>query len=71
MPSIRRAALALALSCLAAPQVDAAPFTLVIHETESQLALRTDRGPAGAAYWAAYAATGHVEVRAHLPGPCM
>lgn len=48
------AALALALACPFA--ADAAPFTLMIHEAPSAIALRADPGPEGAAYWAGFAA---------------
>lgn len=36
----------------------AEPFVLLIHETPDQIALRTDPGQAGMAYWNAYAAWG-------------
>ena len=47
---ILRAALVLAAS----PAL-AEPFVLLIHEAPDQIALRTDPGAAGMAYWAAYA----------------
>lgn len=36
----------------------AADYTLVIHESPAQLALRSDPGPAGAAYWQGFATAG-------------
>ena len=43
---------------LAATPVAAEPFVLLIHESPDQIALRTDPGEAGKAYWGAYAAWG-------------
>jgi hypothetical protein len=40
---------------LAAPAADAAEYQLLIHEHPAELAKRTDPGPAGQAYWKAYA----------------
>jgi hypothetical protein len=55
--SLRAAPLVAALA-LAAPALHAAPFTLLIHESESELARRADPGPSGQAYWASYAEVG-------------
>jgi hypothetical protein len=44
-----------ALFALTTAPALAEPFVLLIHEAPEQLALRTDPGPDGAAYWAAYA----------------
>ncbi len=49
--------LALALSIAASP-LAAEPYVLLIHETPDQIALRSDAGAAGQAYWGAYAAWG-------------
>jgi hypothetical protein len=49
--------LALALMLAAAPAA-AEPFILLIHESPDQIALRTEPGEAGKAYWGAYAAWG-------------
>ena len=46
--------LSLLFLCLASPAL-AEPFVLLVHETPDQIALRADAGPAGMAYWAAYA----------------
>lgn len=43
---------------LAATPVAAEPFVLLVHEAPDQIALRTDPGAAGQAYWGAYAAWG-------------
>lgn len=42
----------------------AAEFTIFIHETTQDMALRTDSGPAGRAYWADYAQFGQALVAA-------
>ncbi len=59
-------ALALATACLTPIAAPAAEYTLLIHETEAQLALRADRGPAGAAYWAGYAELGRAMTQAGI-----
>lgn len=46
------------LLLLAASPVAAEPFVLLIHEAPDQIALRSDPGEAGKAYWGAYAAWG-------------
>lgn len=46
------------LMLLAAPPAAAEPFVLMVHESPEQIALRTDPGEAGKAYWGAYAAWG-------------
>lgn len=51
-PLFLAAGLAAALSAGAA---SAEPFTLLIYETPADIALRSDTGPAGQAYWADYA----------------
>lgn len=43
------------LVLFAASPALAEPFVLLIHESPAQIALRTDPGTAGQAYWAAYA----------------
>ena len=58
-------ATALALM-LASTPVLADPFVLVIHESPEQIALRSDTGPAGAAYWAAYADFGRQATEAGI-----
>jgi hypothetical protein len=57
MPKPLSAALA-ALTLAAAQPAVAEPWTILIYETEAELALRTDPSEAGAAYWGAYAAYG-------------
>jgi hypothetical protein len=52
---IRRHLAFLAAAALAAPAA-AEDFTILIYEPAQELALRRDSGPAGQAYWAAYAA---------------
>jgi hypothetical protein len=47
----------LALLTAAAPAM-AADYTLLIYESPAQLALRTDPGPKGAAYWKGFADAG-------------
>jgi len=47
--------LALALTLALAAPAAAEPFTLMIYEAPGQLALRTDAGADGAAYWGSYA----------------
>ena len=47
-------ALAAALAVMAAPAAEAKPFTLLIYEADSELALRTDQTDRGAAYWGGY-----------------
>lgn len=55
----------LALVCgLAGSPALAEPFVLLIHETPGQIALRTDAGAAGQAYWAAYADFGKAATEA-------
>jgi hypothetical protein len=55
----------LALVCgLAGSPALAEPFLLLIHETPGQIALRTDAGAAGQAYWAAYADFGKAATEA-------
>jgi hypothetical protein len=48
----------LAAQFIAAAAATAADFTLLIYETPAQLALRTDPGPKGAAYWQGFADAG-------------
>lgn len=43
-----------ALALLTAPAA-AEPFTIFLYETQADIALRADDGPAGQAYWQAYA----------------
>ncbi len=50
--------LPLLLLALAATPAAAREYTLVIHETPAQLALRGDDGPKGAAYWSGFATAG-------------
>jgi hypothetical protein len=50
--------IALLIALLAAGPVAAADFTLFIYESPTQLALRTDPGAKGAAYWQGFAAAG-------------
>ena len=47
----------LLLAALASPAA-AADYTLMIYESPAQLALRSDPGPKGAAYWQGFAAAG-------------
>jgi hypothetical protein len=47
--------LALALTLALAAPAEAEPFTLMIYESGGQLALRTDAGAKGTAYWGTYA----------------
>ncbi len=49
---------ALAALALAALPVSAEAYTLFIYETPAEIALRTDPGADGAAYWAAYSEFG-------------
>jgi hypothetical protein len=58
-------ATALALMLAATPGL-AEPFVLVIHESPDQIALRSDPGAAGAAYWAAYAEFGRQATEAGI-----
>lgn len=51
---IRTTFLAATLTALSVPAV-ADPFTLFIHETPADVALRSDTTEAGAAYWAIWA----------------
>jgi len=55
----------LALICgLGCAPAMAEPFVLLIHETPAQIALRTDAGAAGQAYWATYADFGKAAAEA-------
>ncbi len=56
---------ALAAMALAAP-ASAEPFTLFIYETPAELALRSDKGAAGAGYWQSYAAFANAATRAGI-----
>lgn len=49
---------ALLMLALAAAPAAAADYTLLIHESPAALALRTDPGPRGTAYWQGFAAAG-------------
>jgi hypothetical protein len=60
-----RLSLALALMATALPAA-AEPFVLLVHESPDQIALRADPGPAGQAYWAAYAQWGQAAAAAGL-----
>jgi len=55
----------LALMLAAAPAV-AEPFVLLIYETPDQIALRDDKGEAGAAYWGAFADFGKAATEAGI-----
>jgi len=55
----------LALALTASPAL-AEPFVLLIHESPDQIALRTDTGAAGQAYWGAYAAWGQQATEAGI-----
>ena len=46
------------LAALLATPAMAADYTLLIYESPAQLALRSDPGPKGAAYWQGFAAAG-------------
>lgn len=50
-----RIALMLALAAAASAPAHAAEFTLMIHEPAADIALRSDAGARGQAYWQAYA----------------
>jgi len=52
----RTAILALAAALAIPAAATAAPFTLMIYETGSELAKRTDKGSDGQAYWSGYGA---------------
>ena len=55
----------LSLMLAAAPAV-AEPFVLLIYETPDQIALRDDKGAAGAAYWGAFADFGKAATEAGI-----
>lgn len=55
--AMRTTLLALALALASGPAT-AEQFVLLVHESPEQLALRSDAGAAGAAYWDAYAQWG-------------
>jgi hypothetical protein len=55
----------LALMLAAAPAV-AEPFVLLVYETPDQIALRDDKGAAGAAYWGAFADFGKAATEAGI-----
>jgi hypothetical protein len=57
--------LTLAIAFAAGPSL-AEPFVLLIHETPEQIALRDDKGPAGMAYWTAYADFGKTATAAGI-----
>ena len=56
MNRFRTCIAALALALAPASLAAAEPFTLLIYETPEELALRTAKGDAGAAYWGGYGA---------------
>ena len=60
---MRSAYVAFALAMLATPAM-AEDYTLIIHESPDQLALRSDPGPKGVAYWAGYAKIGQALAQA-------
>lgn len=49
---------ALLMLAVAATPAAAGDYTLLIHESPAEVALRTDPGPRGAAYWQGFAAAG-------------
>jgi hypothetical protein len=51
-------------AALVATPAAAAEYTLIIHEAPAALALRTDKGPQGAAYWGGFAAAGQALAKA-------
>jgi hypothetical protein len=51
---------------LAAEPALAEPFVLLIYETPDQIALRDDKGAAGAAYWGAFADFGKAATEAGI-----
>lgn len=72
-----RTYLAALLLLAGANPATAEDYTLIIHESAGQLALRTDTGAKGAAYWGGYAAIGQELAKAGVlkggaaldPGP--
>lgn len=62
---MKSTAMTLVLMLAATPGL-ADPFVLVIHESPDQIALRSDPGAAGAAYWAAYADFGRQATEAGI-----